>query len=68
MNALIDFIKRTVGIKKAAIGLGYAVFMLVFWILGKPHQMGPFTALFGVLAVTLVYYLVVKLILKIFKV
>lgn len=62
---VMDLIKRTIGIKKAAIGLGYVVFMALFWFIGNPHSMDSWTAFFAILVLTLVYWGLVKFIEKI---
>ena len=62
---VLDLIKRTIGIKKAAIGLGYIVFMLLFWVIGEPHNMNPWVALIAILLITGIYYVLVKFVEKI---
>lgn len=34
---------------------GWLLFQILFWFVGKPHQMGPVTAFFVVNGLTLVY-------------
>jgi hypothetical protein len=41
--------------EQVIIAIGWVVFMILFWFLGKPHQMSPVTAFFGVGLLTAVY-------------
>ena len=35
--------------------VGYVVWIALFWFVGKPHKMGPFTAFVSVNALNLLY-------------
>ncbi len=41
--------------KGAGFLVAYAAFIIAFWFLGKPHQMGPATAYFAVVLLHVVF-------------